>query len=281
MLRRLLLLLLGALALASCRLDITVDVVIEPDGTGTVTVVAVADEGLITQIDDLADALVFDDAVRNGWRVDGPSPTEGGGLQATLTQGFSSAQELANLLNSIGPPLASMQVGRTTEEEQTTNAVRGVLVLVDGFEAFSDEDLTAAVGGLPFGDRFAATGADPSEAMSFTLRIAMPGEVISATGVEIEPQVFEWVAPLDGSQVEVAASTVQRPPEGGAWAGPLATASLVALIVWLVLSVSFITFVLIARSRRARRRRGRRPPGAGGRAPSDRPGRPPSASLDR
>lgn len=280
-LRRLLLLLLGALVLASCRLDVTVEVIVEPDGTGTVTVVAIADEGLVGQVDGLADALVFDDVERGGWEVDGPVATDDGGLQATFSHRFSSAQELANILNSIGPPVASMQVGRTTEDEQTTNAVRGLLVLEDGFAAFTDDDLTAAVGGLPFGDRFAATGLSPDEAMSFTLRISMPGEVISATGVEVEPQVFEWTAPLDGTQVEVAASTVQRPPEGGAWAGPLATAALVALVVWLVLSGAFIAFVLIARARRARRRRARRPPPSGGRAPSDRPARQGSARPGR
>lgn len=281
MLQRLLLLVLGALVLASCRLDVEVDVVIEPDGTGTVTVTAVADEVLVGQIDGLAESLVFDDVVRGGWEIDGPTSTEDGGLRAIFSHRFSSAQELANLLNSIGPPLGSMQAGRTTEDEQTTNAVRGTLVLEGGFEAFTDQDLTAAVGGLPFGDRFAAMGLSPDEAMSFRLRIAMPGEVISATGVEVAPQVFEWVAPLDGSQVEVAASTVQRPPEGGAWAGPLATAALVALVVWLVLSGSFIAFVLIARARRARRRRGRRPPATGGRAPSDLRGHPGPARPDR
>lgn len=282
MLRRLVLLLLGALVLVSCRLDVEVEVIIEPDGTGTVTITAVADEGLVGQVDGLAEALVFDDAIRGGWEVEGPDPTdEGAGLRATFSHRFSSAQELANILNSIGPPLRSMQAGRTTEGEQTTNAVRGTLLLDGGFEAFTDDDLTAAVGGLPFGDRFAATGLTPEEAMSFTLRVTMPGEVISATGVEIEPQVFEWTAPLDGSQLEVAASTVQRPPEGGAWAGPLATAALVALIVWLVLSGSFIVFVLIARARRARRRRRRRPPAGGGRAPSDPHGHPGSAPLGR
>lgn len=282
MLRRLVLLLLGALVLVSCRLDVEVEVIIEPDGTGTVTVTAVADEGLVGQVDGLAEALVFDDAIRGGWEVEGPVPTdEGAGLRATFSHRFSSAQELANILNSIGPPLRSMQAGRTTEGEQTTNAVRGTLLLDGGFEAFTDDDLTAAVGGLPFGDRFAATGLTPEEAMSFTLRVTMPGEVISATGVEIEPQVFEWTAPLDGSQLEVAASTVQRPPEGGAWAGPLATAALVALIVWLVLSGSFIVFVLIARARRARRRRRRRPPAGGGRAPSDPHGHPGSTPLGR
>lgn len=283
--RRILLAVLGVLAVAvlatSCRLDVDVSVEVEPDGTGTVTVVAEADAGLVAQVDDLAAELVFDDAVAGGWSVDGPTPTDDGGLVATFTHGFSSAQELANVLNSIGPPLTGVQVGRTTEGEQTTNAVRATLVLPDGFASFADDDLVAAVGGLPFADRFEATGATPPDAMTFTLRLAMPGEVIAATGVEVEPQVFEWVAPLDGSATEVSASTVQRPPDGGAWAGPLATASLVALVVWSVLASAFIAFVMVARRRRMRRRRRSRPPGAAARAPSRRPAHPEPAGRGR
>ncbi|QRN81503.1 MAG: hypothetical protein JK586_08935, partial [Nocardiopsis sp. BM-2018] len=52
-----------------------VDVVIEPDGTGVVTVEAIADAGLTGQVDGLADALVFDDVVDAGWELDGPTTT--------------------------------------------------------------------------------------------------------------------------------------------------------------------------------------------------------------
>ena len=258
---RVVILVLGALALVSCRLDVDVSVVMEPDGTGMVTVVAEADAGLVGQVENLAAELVFDDVAEGGWTIDGPTPTDEGGLVATFTHPFQSAQELANVLNSIGPPLSDVLAGRVTEGEQTANEVRAVLVLPDGFESFADVDLIEAAGGLPFADRFAETGATPPDAMSFTLRLALPGEVISSTGAEVQPEVFEWVAPLDGSSLEVAASTVQRPPEGGAWAGPLATASLVALAVWVVLSGAFVVFVLIARRKKAeRRRRRRRPP---------------------
>jgi hypothetical protein len=263
-LRRTLLIVSGVLTLAlltaGCQLEVAVSVVMDPDGTGTVTVVAVADPELVAQVDDLADALVFDDAEEGGWTIDGPTETSDGGLVATFTHPFSSAQELANVLNSIGPPYTDMLAGRVTEGEQTANEIRGTLVLPDGFASFADADLVEAVGGLPFADRFDATGVTPEEAMSFTLAVNLPGEVITTTGVETMPNVFEWEAPLDGSSVEVVASTVQRPPEGGAWAGPLATAALVALVVWVVLSTIFIVYVLIARRNRAKRRRRRRPP---------------------
>jgi hypothetical protein len=254
--RRAFLIVISALALMGCRLDVEVDVVIEPDGTGVVTVHAVADQELAGKIPGLVEDLRFDDAIAAGWTIDGPTTTDTGSVEITMTHGVSSPEELANVLNSIGPPFTNMGAARTTVDDQTTNAIDGVLTLPNGFESFADADLVAAVGGLPFGDEFAASATTPAESMSVTFRVALPGELVSTpTGIEVEADVFEWTAPLDGTSVSVATQTVQRPAEGGSWAGPLATAAMVALIVWIVLAVAFIAFVLGARRKRAQHRR--------------------------
>jgi hypothetical protein len=259
--RRLLLVVACVLTLSACRLDVTVDVVIEPDGTGTVTVLAVADAELVAQVPGLVDDLRLDDAIENGWTVDGPVATDDGGLRLTLTHDVSSDEELANVLNSIGPPLSQMAAARTTDPqtEQTTNAVNGIMALPNGFESFADTDLISAVGGLPFGDEIAASGLTPSEAMSFTYRVSLPGELVSAEeGTEVGDGVIEWQAPLDGSSTNLYVQTVQRPAgEGATWASPLATVSLVLLVAWVVLATGFIVFVTIARRKKSRRREAR------------------------
>ena len=256
MTRRLALVIVSLLALSACRLDVTVDVVMEPDGTGIVTVEAVADAELVAMVPDLADDLRLDDAIDNGWVVDEPTERADGSLSITLTHDFTSHVELANVLNSIGPPLTNMAAARTTAEGQTTNAIDGELFLSDGFESFADADLVAAVGGLPFSEEFAAAGTTPTESMSFVFRVSLPGELISAeTGIEVDDGVIEWTAPLDGSSVNLFTSTVQRPPtEGGAWADPLSTAAFVALLVWVAVAILFISFVAIARRKKRRRR---------------------------
>ncbi|MAT06138.1 MAG: hypothetical protein CL424_13950 [Acidimicrobiaceae bacterium] len=261
MIRRLLLLVVCVLALSACRLDVTVDVAIEPDGTGTVTMTAVADAELVEQVPDLVDDLRLDDAVENGWTVGEPTPTDDGGLELVLTHDVSSAEELANVLNSIGPPLTRMAAARTTdpETEQTTNAINGVMQLPDGFASFADTDLIATVGGVPFEEQIAASGLSPAEAMSFTYRVSLPGELVSAEeGTEVGDGAIEWQAPLDGSETNLYVQTVQIPAGGGtAWAGPLATISLVLLVVWVVLATAFIAFVAVARRKKARRREAR------------------------
>ena len=256
MTRRLALILVSLIALSACRLDVTVTVAMEPDGTGVVTMVATADDELIQQVPDLVDDLRLDDAIANGWVIDGPVVADGGGLTITLTHEFHSAEELANVLTSIGPPLTQMAAARTVVDEQTTNAINGELVLSNGFETFADADLVQSVGGLPFAEEFAGSGLTASEAMSFTLRVALPGELISAeTGTEVDDGIIEWQAPLDGTSVNLYTATVQRPAsEASNWAGPLSTGALIALVVWVVVAAAFIVFVIVARGAKRRRR---------------------------
>ncbi|HUF97123.1 MAG TPA: hypothetical protein VMM60_03265 [Ilumatobacter sp.] len=258
MIRRSLALLVCLVALSACRLDVTVSVDMEPDGTGIVTVVAVADADLVSRVPGIADDLRLEDVVAQGWAIDGPTASGDGSITATLTHPFSSNDELANLLNSIGPPFTSMQAVRTIENEHTTNAIDGTLVLPSGFDSFADADLVAAVGGRPFAEEIAASGATPDSALSFTFRVSLPGELISSeTGREVGDGVIEWTAPLDGSSVGLFTSTVQRPAGAGtAWAEPVAKIAFVALIAWVAVSAAFIGFVALARrKKRARRER--------------------------
>jgi hypothetical protein len=249
--------LLGALLLTGCRLDVTVAVDIETDGTGTVTLVATADAELVAEVPTLIDDLRLDDAVANGWQVDGPTETADAGMTITLTHDVHSPEELANVLNSIGPPLTRMAAARTSDETgQTTNAINGELVLADGFATFADADLLQAVGGLPFGEQITASGLTPDQAMSFTFQAHLPGELIRAeTGTQIGDGVIEWRAPLDGTSVNLYTQTLQRPPgSGNSWAEPLSKVALVALIGWVIASIGFIGFVVAARKRKQRRR---------------------------
>ena len=246
--------------LAGCRLDVGVIVEMAPDGTGTVTVTATADQDLLDRVPGVLDDLRFDDAIGNGWTVGEPEAGQAGGATLTLTHAFHTDEELANVLNSIGAPFAgTWQVARTPgsgdTEGQVSNAVIGTLQLVDGFAAFSDSDLTAAVGGQPFAEQITAANVTPDQAMSVTLRLALPGELVQSSGTEVSPGVIEWAPALDGTATAVEYQTLQRPADpGAAWAGPVSKVALVALIAWVVVSAAFIGFVAIARRSKRRRR---------------------------
>lgn len=258
--RRIVLAATGVVLLSSCQLDVAVDVVVEPDGTGTITVVTSADADIVEQVPTIADELVLDDIVSAGWNVDGPAPTPAGGLIITMSHDFESAAEATNLLRSLGPPFNAIKLGRGTNGDITTNQIGGRLGLPDGFESFADEDLITAVGSVPFADEIAASGATPGTAISATIRARLPGDLVSSeTNATVLPDgTLEWVSPTDATVLEWSARTEQAPSEGGVWAKPVSVAALIALMAWVGFMVLFIVFVAFVRWRKARAYR-RRP----------------------
>ena len=85
---------------ASCRVDTTVDIRVEEDGAGEVTVTVVADATAVALlVDDPAD-LVFTDLEAAGWDVDGPV-VDDGGITLAVTKAFLSADELGPVLGEI------------------------------------------------------------------------------------------------------------------------------------------------------------------------------------
>lgn len=253
------LLVCGVLALAGCQLDVAADVVVDADGTGTITVTAEADAELVEQVPTIAEDLVLDDIVEAGWIVDGPTPTDEGGLILTLTHEFEGDKEATNLLQSLGPPFNDPVVGRGQTGDTANNTARVALGLPDGFAAFADDDLVSAVGAVPFEEQFEQSGVDPATAMTAVFRLTIPGEVVDGetNGETLDDGRLQWTAPLDGSVLEATARTEQAPSQGGVWARPVANVALVALIVWIGFMTIFITYVAIARFRRSRRYRRR------------------------
>jgi hypothetical protein len=259
--RRVLALCVLALAVAGCRVDLNVDIVVEPDGTGTITLVATADAEVVAAVPTLADELATDDIIAAGWTIDGPTPLPDGGLTITLSHDFSSDVEATNLLNSIGPPFNQMLVTRNTNGEDTTTRLGGLLGLPDGFESFADEDLVAAVGSVPFAEQIAASGATPESSISAALRAQLPGQIEGddTNGSRLDDNQLEWIVPTDGTIVDARASSVQSPGDDRWWARPLSIIALVALVAWVAFMTLFIGYVIWARWQRTRRQRPSRP----------------------
>ena len=266
--RRVLAVVACAFVLASCRIDIAVDMTMEADGTGVITVAVTADAEVVAAVPTIADELATDDIIAAGWTIDGPTPTADGGLTMTLTHGFTSDQDATNLLNSLGPPFTQMAVSRTTSGDETTTRLSGLLGLSNGFESYADDDLIAAVGALPFADEIAASGATPESSLGAVIRADLPGDtdLEQTNGSELSDGSLEWVVPMDGTILDWRAVSVQAPDDDRWWARPLSIAALVALVVWVVFMTVFIGYVAYARWRRARgyKRRPRpTPPPAG------------------
>lgn len=263
MIRRVLALVVGVLALTGCQVDLELDIRVDPDGTGSITFTATADAEVLERVPNLADELVLDDIAAAGWQITGPTPTETGGLTVTMSQDFESAAEATNLLRSLGPPFNEPELGRGDTDDATNNRLTGRFGLPGGFEAFADEELIAAVGGVPFAAEFAERGATPANSMTATVRASLPGDLVeeetNPTEV-LDDGTLVWEIPLDGiSVLELSARSEQAPAEGNRWARPLSIAALVALVAWVAFMSLFILYVVAARYRRARRYKRRNP----------------------
>lgn len=252
-LRRILTVMVSVLALGACRLDVTVDVTMNADGTGELVVVARADADVVAQTPGLQGSLRLDDATAAGWVVEGPTEVEGGGLTVTLRHPLSSAAETANLLNSLGPPFQDIAIDRVATDNDITTTLSGALTLTGGFDGFGDANLIAATGSTPFRAQLDQAGATPSESMSIEFTLTTPGNVEESSGDGIDGGV-RWAAPLDGSTQDLAARVVLRPDGGSSsWAGPVATIALALLALWLIGGLAVGYRVVTTRNRRRHR----------------------------
>jgi hypothetical protein len=240
--------------LTACRVDTTVDITMAQDGSGHITVTAIADADVVNQAPGLAEDLRFDDAKAAGWTVTEPAATSDGGLKVELTHSFETPEEATALLQSIngsGGPLHDVAVSRTVDDGGTTVNLTGSL-RIDGLDAFADPDVLAAVGGTPYAEQIVAATAGPNDAVHVTVQAHLPGKVASATGVVGDGSV-SWVVPLDGSQLDMTTTAADDHSTQKMW-GIASNAALVALVVWCLLAAAFITWVVRQRKRRSHRR---------------------------
>ena len=248
------LIVIAVMLLSGCKVDTTIDISMHSDGSGDITLTAIADSEVVAKAPGLAEDLRFDDAESAGWTVTGPTEVDGGGLQVVLTHDFANPEEATALLQSIngsGGPLHNVVLGRTISESGTTITMVGSL-RVDGLTAFADPDVLAAIGATPYAEEIAAAGQSPTQAVGITFRASMPGKINTATGT-VEGRSVSWIVPLDGSQLDLATSAVDDHGTAKIW-GVASSAALVGLVVWCALAGAFIFWVARQRKRRAQRR---------------------------
>lgn len=248
------LIVIAVMFLAACHVDTTVDVHMGSDGSGTITLTAIADAGVVNQAPGLADDLRFDDATKAGWTVTGPTSTADGGLRVELGHPFENPEEATALLASIngsGGPLHGATLGRAVKQGGTTFTLAGTL-RIDGLGAFADPDVLGAIGATPYAEQVAASNASPTEAVGVTFKAELPGTIKSATGT-VNDGAVSWIVPLDGTQLDLSTTATDDHATARIW-GVAANVAFIALIGWCLVAAAFITWVVKARQRRSRSR---------------------------
>jgi hypothetical protein len=231
------------LLLTSCKVGVEVAVDVRADGSGAITLLATVDDATLEAAPSLADDLRLDDAQQAGWTVDGPREADGG-LQVAMTHEFATVEEATALLASLngpGGPLRGVVITRDETGGKITTTVSGALRVDGGLNAFADPEVLDLLGGkTPYADTIANAGLTPADVLTIDVEIDVGDGPVAHT------------APLDGSMVDLANSSVRAAQRGsGVW-GVVATVLLVLLLAWLTAAISFIIFVAVKRRALAR-----------------------------
>jgi hypothetical protein len=231
---RLFVVLLGLAVLTGCQMHVAVDVRVEEDGSGAVTVGVGLDDAALRRAGNLDEQLRVDDLRAAGWYV-APPTREGEVTWVRATKQFATPEQAAAIFAEISGPQGAFRDFEVTREESTfgtTYSVDGVVDLTAGPAAFSDPELTAALEGDPFGGTLQAIEAEEGRPIAhmvdFRVSTALPGEEI--------PEVFE-ASFVDTEPTVVDASSTQSSTIASVWIWVIAIA--LGIIVLVVLRQGF------------------------------------------
>ena len=278
---RALLLVAGLTVLAAaCRVDTAVEVDIDDDGSGVVTVVFAADADAVARVPELAEGLRLDDVRDAGWAVDGPISRGDGGVEVRAVKEFESSSQLPVVLAEIageGVIFSEVFLEQTRSFAESSYEFRAVIDPAPPVEAFSDGALAAIFGGQPFGRpledliaeagrpqdslglRFSLTLLDSDDA--FSASSASPQADLAPRTPEIEGSTAIWRFSYGDPRAEVSASTTLRDTVAPLWLNIARAAALGFGLVVLGVAVAWVVALVRTpkgRGRRATRRRQQR-----------------------
>ena len=178
MARRGALLLVLILALTACQVDVEVGIGFNEDGSGVVTVDVALDEQAIDLAPDITSRLLTEDIEdpASGWSYNEPRIDDQGRTSFSATKPFSSTEQLESVLSEIfisDDVFRDFTFERDTSFAQTDYRVTGVVDLSGGLDLVTDPELTARLGGEPFGER-TANLAGVLEAVTVRLVLDLP-----------------------------------------------------------------------------------------------------------
>lgn len=220
--------------LSSCRVDSTVSITVDRDGSGSLDVLVIADKDIVEQVPNLATDLNFGDLVNNGWKLIGPEKTEDGGLRVVLTHPFENETQASALLTQLNGNRGPFRDVRLTREGKSRDSVwklTGRLEVTGGLQAFADDQLLQIVGSTPYEQTVEEAGLDLGKAISLQVNAKLPGKIESTTGVE-QDGVLTWRVATDGTPVDLA-TTTNEVDVAGTIGGILSFVARALLVLWL------------------------------------------------
>ena len=157
------------------------------------------------------------DLERAGWKIEGPTTQDDGGLEIVATHRYDTPQEAEALVADLGGdpgPLRNFDVTQRRTFLKTTTDFKGTVDLQAGLGAFTDPDLQRALGATaeaPLGVTTQALekrlGAALDRLFGLQVAVRLPGDVESNAPTETDNGAV-W-APSLGEEVVLEATSEQ------------------------------------------------------------------------
>jgi hypothetical protein len=253
--RRVLLVVVAALALAGCRLDVAVDVAMQTDGSGTVTVTATADAELVAAAPSAFADLRLDDLRQAGWTASAPAKGADGSMTVTLTKPFATPADASTILGELnGPegPLRKLMVALDRSFAVVASSLTGTVQLTGGLAAFSDADLVQALGSQPLAN---VVTRPIDQVLGLTITAHFPGRVTTANGdIAADRSSVAWRPPLTDGTATALDAHFDRVDQGARDARRTSRLAWGALGVYAAVVVAVVIAVVLLLRRRPRSR---------------------------
>ena len=240
-------------ALSACRVDSTISLKVNPNGSGIVTAVITADKELVAKTESLKSDLHTDDLKSAGWKIGKLLPTTDGGLSLTVEHPFRTPAEATEVLAQINGsrgPLKQVALSRSGKDTKSTWKISGKLEVNGGLAAFADDATIKLLGDAPYAGELAASGLDLGKAVGITFEATLPGKIDTTTGLQ-STGTITWRVPMDGSSTDIATSSTNV-AIGSSVARVGRVVILALLVLWIAATLILLLLVLGARGRRNR-----------------------------
>ncbi len=244
-------LLLAAVVLSSCRVDGTIQLQVNRNGSGAVTVTVVADKEVIAAEPNLLTDFRSQDLLDAGWKITGPETLENGNARIVVVRSFRNPEEATVILGQINSekgPLKNVVISRAGKDTNSTWTLTGQVDIDGGLEAFVDSPTLALLGGAPYAANVTSAGPDLGDVVGMNFEAILPGDIEETTGLE-RSGVITWRVAMDGAPTDL--STVTRSLDiVSNISKVMAVAVRALLVIWIIAMVVLAFVVYSANTRR-------------------------------
>jgi hypothetical protein len=208
--------------LAACQVNVTVDTVVNSDGSGTVTVGVGLDEKALSRVGDPNTAIHVDDLKATGWTI---APAEKGPDGVTwlkASKPFADPAGLDAIMKELTSGTGAFR-GFTLEKDDsltsTTWKFSGTVDLTGGLDQFGDSELAGALNGDPLGGNVAAIEKEEGKPATQMIAVDVSVKLPNADRQDWKPTF------ADPAATQINAQSVQSKPvvplplpsDGGSW----------------------------------------------------------------